>query len=131
MLPAENQAVTTHKDTETTIAAIATPPGAGGIGVVRISGGLALPILKNLFKPNISQNKPADFTFNNRHLYYGWLVDPKNGAPVDEVLAVFMQAPHTYTTEDIVEIQCHGSYLILERILELVFAAGAVPGPRM
>jgi tRNA modification GTPase len=127
LFPDVNQAVTTRNNTDTTIAAIATPPGSGGIGIIRISGEQALPILKLLFKPNLCQDNLPDFKFNNRRLCYGWIIDPKSGVLVDEVLAVFMQAPHTYTTEDIVEIQCHGSYLVLQQILELVFAAGAVP----
>jgi tRNA modification GTPase len=58
-------------------------------------------------------------------MYYGWIIDPDSGSPVDEVLAVFMRAPNTYTREDVVEIQCHGSYLVLQEILSIITASGA------
>ena len=58
-------------------------------------------------------------------MYYGWITDPASGATVDEVLAVFMQAPNSYTREDVVEIQCHGSYLVLQEILSIILTAGA------
>lgn len=58
-------------------------------------------------------------------MYYGWIIDPASGTSVDEVLAVFMQAPNSYTREDVVEIQCHGSYLVLQEILNIVLAGGA------
>lgn len=107
---------------EDTIAAIATPPGPGGIGIIRISGSLAAEILKQLFSPR----HPRE-SFTSHQMYYGWIVDPDDRSPIDEVLAVFMRAPATYTTEDVVEIHCHSSYLILEKILEHIFAAGARP----
>jgi tRNA modification GTPase len=107
--------------TDDTIAAIATPPGPGGIGIIRISGPRSLSILKKLFKPH-----RADFTFFASHkMYYGWVVDPAGENLVDEVLAVFMQGPHSYTREDVVEIQCHGSFLVLQEILSLVLQEGA------
>ncbi|MEW6291067.1 MAG: tRNA uridine-5-carboxymethylaminomethyl(34) synthesis GTPase MnmE [Thermodesulfobacteriota bacterium] len=105
---------------EITIAAIATPPGPGGIGIIRISGSQALPILTTLFTP---QRQPCEF--RSHRLYYGWIKDPQTNQPIDEVMAVFMQAPKTYTREDIVEIQCHGSYLVLQDILGRVIALGA------
>ncbi len=107
---------------EETIAAIATPPGPGGIGIIRISGPLALHILIRLFKPYHKKDfqKPV-----SHRLHYGWIVDPQDDSPVDEVLAVYMQAPNTYTREDVVEIQCHGSYLVLQEILALILAKGA------
>jgi len=111
--------------TEATIAAIATPPGAGGIGVIRISGVHSLSILERLFRPH----RPIE-TFASHRMYYGWIVDPENGMKIDEVLAVYMQAPHTYTREDVVEIQCHGSYLVQQQILAQLTAAGArLAGP--
>jgi tRNA modification GTPase len=58
-------------------------------------------------------------------MYYGWIIDPDSGSPVDEVLAVFMRAPNTYTREDVVEIQCHGSYLVLQEILSIITASGS------
>lgn len=113
---------------DTTIAAIATPPGPGGIGIIRISGRRALAILQQLFKPHRRRHTPhADLGLQSHRMYYGWIVDPQSNEVIDEVLAVFMRAPHTYTTEDVVEIQCHGGYLVLEAILARILAAGARP----
>jgi tRNA modification GTPase len=105
---------------ETTIAAIATPPGPGGIGIIRISGSQALPILTTMFTP-----KCGTTGFFSHRLYYGWIKDPQTNQAIDEVMAVYMQAPKTYTREDIVEVQCHGSYLVLQDILSRVIALGA------
>ena len=105
---------------EPTIAAIATPAGPGGIGVIRISGSDASDILARLFVPAKSRGPLA-----SHHLTHGWIVHPETGTPVDEVLAVLMRAPQTYTREDVAEIHCHGSYLVLEEVLGLVLAAGA------
>lgn len=58
-------------------------------------------------------------------MYYGWIIDPVRSTPIDEVLAVFMRAPNTYTREDVVEIQCHGSYLVLQETLSIITASGA------
>jgi tRNA modification GTPase len=107
-----------------TIAAIATPPGVGGIGIVRISGELAPAILTRIFEPG----KPND-GFQSHRFYHGWIIDPASQKKIDEVLAVFMRAPHTYTREDVVEIHCHSNYLILQNILSLVLAEGAQPAP--
>jgi len=111
---------------EETIAAISTPFGESGIGIVRISGPLAEPIAKKLFKPKKNQSY-----FISHHFHYGEIIDPKNGNPIDEVLTVLMKSPKTYTREDIVEIHCHGGYFILQKILELVLEQGtrmAEPG---
>lgn len=105
--------------TSDTIAAIATAPGTGGIGIIRISGPESAAILHRLFTPF----RPHQ-TFQTHKLYYGTISDC-NGAVLDEVLAVFMQAPHTYTREDVVELHSHGSYLVLQAILSEVLAAGA------
>lgn len=105
---------------DTTIAAIATPPGPGGIGIIRISGSQALPILQKLFSPAHSSSQ-----FISHKLHYGWIKNPESGATIDEVLAVYMAAPRTYTREDIVEIHCHGSYLVLEEILDQIVKLGA------
>ena len=113
---------------EATIAAIATPPGAGGIGIIRVSGPLAPAILSRIFRPRQTaalRNESLDL--QSHRLYYGWVVDPDHGTPIDEVLAVCMRAPHTYTREEVVEIQCHGGYAALREILSLVFRAGARP----
>jgi len=107
---------------EPTITAISTPPGVGGIGIIRISGELAHDILNRIFTPG----KPND-GFQSHRFYHGWIVDPASRKKIDEVLAVFMRAPDTYTREDVVEIHCHSNYLILQKILSLVLAQGAKP----
>jgi tRNA modification GTPase len=105
---------------EETIAAVATPPGEGGIGIVRISGSAAYAIGLSLFRFSRQVLKPK-----SHRLYYGHVVNPADGRAVDEALVAFMQAPHTYTREDVVEINCHGGIMPLAKILELVLAAGA------
>jgi tRNA modification GTPase len=98
-----------------TIAAISTPYGIGGIGIVRISGAHAERVAWNLFQPK----RPLKH-FTSHRLYYGHIVDPLKGTIIDEVLLTVMRAPHSYTREDVVEIQCHGGYISVQRILELV-----------
>ncbi len=105
---------------EETIVAIATPPGEGGIGIVRISGSAACAIGLSLFRFSRQVAKPK-----THRLYYGHVVNPADGRAVDEALIAFMQAPHTYTREDVVEINCHGGIMPLAKTLELVLAAGA------
>jgi len=103
-----------------TIAAIATPVGQAGIGIIRISGPQALSILKRIFKP-INPEAPL----RTRRLYLGHILDPGSGLCVDEVLATYMKAPYTYTREDIVEINSHSGYAVLSKVLELVLESGA------
>ncbi|MBW2094843.1 MAG: tRNA uridine-5-carboxymethylaminomethyl(34) synthesis GTPase MnmE [Deltaproteobacteria bacterium] len=103
-----------------TITAIATPPGQAGIGIVRISGPKALPIAKEIFRP-----KKPESVFHTHRLSLGHLVDPDSGAAIDEVLLSYMKAPHTYTREDVVEINSHSGYMILSKILQLVMDHGA------
>lgn len=105
---------------EDTIAAIATPPGVGGVGIVRVSGSLAEKIGQHLFRP-----KKSIQSFTSHHFYYGHIVHPDTGEIVDEVMVVFMRAPHSYTCEDVLEIHCHGGPLVLRQVLELVLKAGA------
>ncbi len=105
-----------------TIAAIATPPGTGGIGIVRASGPGAERIARALFRPR----KPAD-AFRSHRLAHGDIVCPATGRVLDEVLAAFMRAPHSFTGEDTIEIHCHGGPLILEEVLLTVLRAGARP----
>lgn len=100
---------------ERTIAAISTPPGTGGIGIIRMSGSHALPVLKSVFHPH---NPSCDY--RSHTFYYGNIIDPISNLIHDEVLAVYMKAPKTYTREDVVEIHCHGSFLVLQNILELL-----------
>ena len=102
---------------EETIAAIATAYGEGGIGIIRISGENALDILNQVFVP-FKENK-----IKERKLTYGHIRDKEE--TIDEVMAVYMKAPHTYTREDVVEINCHGSIVSLRKTLALVLAKGA------
>lgn len=104
---------------EDTIAAIATPPGEGGIGIIRISGEKAQEILQKVFVPA----NPT--SIENRKLSYGNIVDPLSNRTIDEVLCVYMKGPKTYTAEDVVEINCHGGMVPLRRTLELVLKNGA------
>jgi len=106
--------------TEDTIAAIATPPGRGAIGVIKISGEEARSILQAIFKPA----KPHP-DFEPRRLYYGFIVDPETEERLDEVLVAYMKAPYSYTREDVVEIYAHSGYINLKKILELVLRMGA------
>lgn len=109
-----------------TIAAISTPPGSGGIGIIRMSGEHVLAVLQKIFEPH-----DPHCPFKSHQLYYGRIIHPLDRKILDEVLVVFMRAPKTYTREDVVEIHCHGSFLILQQILELVLAEGislAEPG---
>ncbi|RKX59709.1 MAG: tRNA uridine-5-carboxymethylaminomethyl(34) synthesis GTPase MnmE, partial [Thermodesulfobacteriota bacterium] len=112
----------TKLTSEDTIAAIATPPGKGAIGVIKISGEDAFNILKKIFKPY----KPRD-KFESHKLYYGFIVDFRNDKVIDEVLVTYMKKPRTYTREDVVEIYAHSGYYVLRKILELVLLAGARP----
>lgn len=103
-----------------TIAAISTPRGEGGIGIVRISGNNALDILEKIFKPKSGK---AIKGLRNYSINYGHIFDGKT--LVDEVLVSIMKAPNTYTREDIVEINCHGGFVITEKVLEVVLKNGA------
>lgn len=104
-----------------TIAAIATPIGQAGIGIIRISGPEASGIAQKIFRPH----RPAPAALKNRRLCLGHILDPDSGALIDEVLLTRMRAPHSYTCEDVVEIQSHSGYLLLSRILRLVMDTGA------
>lgn len=104
-----------------TIAAIATPPGVGGIGVVRVSGPDAFSLVLPIFRqPGGRSELPPSHL-----LTYGRIIDPLTQEILDEVLVAFMRAPRTYTREDVVEIQGHGGPLILRRILRAVLSQGA------
>ncbi|BBM37317.1 tRNA uridine-5-carboxymethylaminomethyl(34) synthesis GTPase MnmE [Pseudoleptotrichia goodfellowii] len=101
-----------------TIAAISTPKGEGGIGIIRISGDKSFEILSKIFNMKNPNKDLGFYKFN-----YGFVHD--NGKIIDEVMTVRMKAPKTYTCEDIVEINCHGGNLITEKVLELVLKNGA------
>ncbi|MGQ9500328.1 MAG: tRNA uridine-5-carboxymethylaminomethyl(34) synthesis GTPase MnmE [Dissulfurimicrobium sp.] len=107
---------------EDTIAAIATPAGIGGIGIIRISGPASSDILSKIFRP-----KKARSAIESHRLYYGHAIDPVDNTVIDEILAVFMKAPNSYTREDTVELQCHGGQAVLRRLLETVTYLGARP----
>jgi tRNA modification GTPase len=109
----------TSHDTADTIAAISTPLGEAGIGIVRLSGPAAETITRRLFRPH--RLRP---TWQSHRLSLGHIVDPQ-GEIIDEVMVSFMRAPYTYTREDVVEINCHSGYGVLRRILALALAAGA------
>lgn len=111
---------------EQTIAAVATAPGEGGIGIVRISGPEAYEILCRVFR--YPSGRKPEF-FEERRMIYGNVVDSENSV-IDEVMAVYMKSPHTYTGEDVVEIQCHGSSISLRRILSEVLRNGAALAER-
>ena len=104
---------------ESTIAAIATPIGTGGIGIIRISGPKALFIANLIFlKKNNNSHKPE--VFESHKLYYGHIVDPVKNSVVDEVLLTYMKAPNSYTTEDVVEIQAHSGPFVIKSILNII-----------
>lgn len=105
-----------------TIAAISTPIGAAGIGIVRISGKNAVEIAKKLFRPG---KAGALDNIESHKLVYGYLVEPETENVVDEVLLSVMLAPNTFTVEDVVEINCHGGVVAVRKALEGVIAAGA------
>jgi len=109
-----------YHDTDT-IAAISTAMNNSGIGIIRISGDDAFRILADIFRP---ANPKKDMTQVPGHtIHYGYIM---NGTDiVDEVLVMVMKAPHTYTREDTVEINCHGGMFVMQRVLELVLSSGA------
>ena len=104
------------------IAAVATPPGEGAIGIVRVSGDRCEYLATRLFR-----RSGRDRTVESHRLHYGHIVDPNTGERVDEVLVALMRAPRTYTREDVLEIQCHSGRAVLERILGLVLDNGVRP----
>lgn len=105
-----------------TIAAISTPVGQGGIGIVRLSGKDAIEIADAIFR---SPGKKKLGLSPSHRIHYGHIIDPADKSIVDEVLVSVMRAPHTYTREHIVEINCHGGPLPLRSVLELTLSCGA------
>jgi tRNA modification GTPase len=102
-----------------TIAAVSTPPGNGGIGIVRVSGSHAVSIADTLFKPVTSGG------LQSHRFYFGSIFDPETGYLIDEAMAVIMRAPRSYTREDVLELHCHGGMLVVEQVLALVLANGS------
>ena len=108
-----------------TIAAISTAMNNSGIGIIRISGPDAFEVIRNIFRP-ASGSAGTDLCERSHTVHYGHIVDPENAEKtVDEVLVLIMKAPHTYTREDTVEIDCHGGMFVMNRVLELVLKNGA------
>jgi tRNA modification GTPase len=104
-----------------TIAAVATAvaPGQGSVAIVRISGPRALAIGRALFAA------PGQQSWESHRVLYGHVLDPASGEQVDEALLLLMEAPRSFTREDVVELHCHGGLVAVRRVLELVLAAGA------
>lgn len=105
-----------------TIAAISTPIGEGGIGIVRLSGRDSFKIAEKIFRP--AKTKTPDHRLQTHTIHYGHIINT-DGDLIDEVLVSFMKAPATYTREDIVEINCHGGIVPLRNVLELCLKEGA------
>ena len=100
-----------------TIAAIATAPGEGGIGIIRISGEKSLQVAQSIFK-SVTGKLIKDY--NTRTLIYGTIVDGEK--VIDEVLVAYMKGPKSYTGEDVIEINCHGGFISVKKILELILS---------
>lgn len=122
-----------------TIAAISTPPGHGGIGIIKISGPAAVPAALSVFIPKLAPDRQSTplgtdtpaFKPKSRNLYYGHIVDKISGHVLDEVLFVVMRGPASYTGEDVVEIQSHAGPVVVQSILNLLMKIGvslAAPG---
>lgn len=103
---------------ETTIAAIATPPGEGGIAVIRVSGPEAITVCDRVFKGKKTLSEAATHTLSYGHITY-------DGKVLDEVLAAVMRAPRSFTGEDVVEINCHGGSFVTRSVLSALLASGA------
>lgn len=114
-------------DDSSTIAAIATPAGSGGISIIRVSGPNAVPIAAALFQPGAGSpvSRAAGASFESHRLYYGHIVDSASGRNLDEVLLCVMKAPRSYTREDVLEINAHGGPIAVRSILEAVLRQGA------
>ncbi len=104
-------------DLDATIVAIATPPGRGGIGVVRLSGPQARSIAAAMlrFKHDLEPGRA----------FFAELVEPESGERIDEAVVTFFAKPHSYTTDDVVEISAHGSPVVLRHVVEMALARGA------
>lgn len=107
---------------EDTIAALSTPYGTGGIGVIRVSGESVFDISAKLFNSSKAMEDIPSHTVS-----YGKITDPETKEMVDEVLLLKMKKPNTFTREDVVEIHCHGGIVVINRVMELLFKYGARP----
>ncbi len=107
--------------TDDTICAVATPPGTSAIAIIRLSGRNSLPVAFSLFNhENRELNKE---NIKSHHLYFGTI--QYKGQIIDEVLLSYFKAPHSYTGEDVVEISCHGSQYVQQKLLETLMESGA------
>jgi len=107
-----------------TIAAITTPLGTGGVGVIRLSGDKSIEIISKIFSSSPDKKKLPEFKAGR--IYHGWVVaKPHSQIIIDEVILLIFKAPNSYTGEDVVEIQCHGGINIVKNILNLCLEAGA------
>jgi len=102
-----------------TISAIITPPGEGGVAVIRLSGPGSIPITDGLFRGKVKLREAKSQT-----VHFGRICDDE-GTMIDEVLVTLFRSPHSYTTEDVVEISCHGSVFIAKKVLEILIGKGA------
>ena len=109
--------------TEDTISQIATPHGAGGIGIIRVSGGDALGVARRVFRPAAGGTLGDIAPYTAR---YGHIV-AADGTVIDECILLYMRAPHSYTGEDTAELQCHGGAVVLREVLLRTWEAGARP----
>jgi tRNA modification GTPase len=101
-----------------TIAAIATPPGVGGVGIVRVSGPQSLNILRSLFVSSIGSK------IESHRMLHGWLINPKTRNRIDEIMSCYMKGPKSFTGEDVVEFYCHGGSTILKNALSIILENG-------
>ncbi len=108
---------------EDTIIAVSTPPGHGGLGVVRLSGRAALSVARRIFRFREKVGRP----FPVRRAVFGEIVEGQDSRPLDEAFLTYFKAPRSYTREDVVELSCHGSPAVLEEIVRLGTSAGARP----
>ena len=106
-----------------TIAAVATPIGIGGIGIIKISGSLSRRVAETIFRKKRNGHNPYLTAYC---LHLGEIIDPSSQEVVDEVLLAYMPGPQSYTREDVVEIQCHSGYMVIEKILSLVLSQNGV-----
>jgi tRNA modification GTPase len=107
---------------EDTIAAISTPPGVGGIAIIRVSGKNAIKIVAKIFE---MKNKKNFVDAKSHRIYYGYIREIKSNKILDEVLVSVMKEPNTFTREDTVEINCHGGSVVAKKVLEEVIYVGA------
>jgi len=111
-----------HVDLTQTVCAVATPPGRGGVGIVRLSGPRAIEIADRVFRGRSKLRDQAGYTVR-----YGFTVDPSTGIEIDEVLVTVFRSPKSFTGEDLVELSAHGGQLVLGRIVDALIGNGAVP----